>query len=751
MKRGRSLRIALAALAIALTGASDVAEPPMRDTLAAIDATLARENDAVTNGDPDVQWVDARYLLYRPSGRQLNIDLLDSRTGKATPVTAQAWLAPALAAAGATGAVAIDGMSGDHGTLFLAAGDTIYAVDLATHSVKPDTGRMAWAKAYRPRLISDQFPTTFGPLIEGASPDGHRFIGRQDDNIVIRDAASGAVRALTTDGVPRHSWLDTEESSEGLNAAWSPDGTRIAAVRLDSRAIHYEPLMHWLTRAPTVQEVAYPRAGDAMHKFELAVFDAATGKRVMIDTGDTADHYLNLIGWLADGRSLLYQLIDREHKRLQLFRADATTGKARAILSETRDTYIDTPMTLSPVLVRPLASGGFLYLSERDGWRHLYRYDGDGKLVRRLTTGAWPIEDIVLIDERWVYFTAARDVPYQAALYRAALAGGRIERLTPDGNTRDIAFAPDGGQFVVTRSTPTMAPVTEVRSNAGRIVATLGRATSGAALPTLEPIVTQASNARFSMHGLILRPAGFDPARRYPVVEVIYGGMQLDFLPRDAYGTGWWRQGYNALMGRLLAANGFVVIYMNAPGTPGRGRAFQDATYGRWPQGVIADHAKLIRDAAATRPWMDLSRVGVFGNSWGGYLAQRALIDAPDLYKAAVAMAPPSDFSDHPTYIEPFMGLPANNPAGYAAGSNLTRLDRIKGSVLVMPEPLDVNAGFSPAMKFVDGMIAAGRDVELFTMPEVNHRVNCCGWPRERYAYAVATRYLQRKLGRLQQ
>lgn len=746
----RWMRIAIAGAGLALAGESDNREAPMRETLAAIDTTLARENAAVSDGDAETHWVDAQHLVFRPSAQSLSFALLDIGSGNSAPITDDGWLRHTLTQAGVSGAITIDGMSSDLATLFLASPDAIYAIDLKHRAVARDEARMGWAKAHRPAIISDQFPTTFGPLMEGASPDGRRFIGRRDDNIIIRDIDAGATRMLTTDGVPRYAWLDTEESSEGLNVAWSPDGTRIAAVRLDSRAVHYEPLMHWLTRAPTVQEIAYPRAGDAMHRFELAVIDATTGARVKIDTGDTSDHYLNLIGWLADGRSLLYQLVDREHKQLRLFRADAATGKATPILIETRDTYIDTPMTLSPVLVRPLEGGGFLYLSERDGWRHLYRYDDDGQPMRQLTRGNWPVEDIVRIDREWVYFTAARDAPYRAALYRVALNGGTVQRLTPEGNARDVSFSPDGRHFVVTRATPTMPPVTELRAASGRLVATIAKARMEGALPTLETIEAAATDPRFTINGLILRPTGFDPARRYPVVEIIYGGMQLDFLPRDAYPTGWWRQGYNALMGRLLAAQGFVVVYINAPGTPGRGRAYQDATYGRWPQGVIADHEKLIRAAAATRPWMDLTHVGIFGNSWGGYLAQRALIDAPDLYRAAVAMAPPSDFSDHPTYIEPFMGLPTRNPAGYAAGSNLTRLRGITGSVLIMPEPLDVNAGFSPAMKFVDGMIAAGGDVELFTMPEVNHRVTCCGWPRERYAYAIATRYLQRKLDRLQ-
>jgi len=188
---------------------------------------------------------------------------------------------------------------------------------------------------------------------------------------------------------------------------------------------------------------------------------------------------------------------------------------------------------------------------------------------------------------------------------------------------------------------------------------------------------------------------------------------------------------------------GFVVVSMDAPGTPGRGRVFQDVTYGIWPQTVIANHAHWIRAAGATRPWMDLSRVGVYGHSWGAYMAERAMIDAPDLYKVAAAHAGPADFIDHPTYIEPFLGLPSRNPRAYETGSNLARVAAIAGPVLVMAGPLDVNAGFTPTMKFVDAMIRANKDVDLVIFPESNHRLNCCGKDREMYAVAVIQRYFR--------
>ena len=733
-------------LAAALLGGGAAPEP-MRETLASIDAILAREAAGVHNARQEMLWIDGDRLLMRADEQRFEIMLVDARApARRVALADDSWLRPALAAARVEGDVRLDGLSGDGKTLFLVNGGRAIAVDLQAQRVAIDPVRTASLAVDRPQLISDQFPTTFGPLVEAASPDGKRFVGRRDNNVYVRDAGSVAVRFVTSDGAPKHAWLDTEESAQGLNALWSPDGRRIAAVRLDSRGVAHEPVIDWLTTPPTVEWIAYPRAGEPIHRFELAVIDAQTGAKVIVRTGDTADHYVNLLGWLADGTALLYQVVDREQKVLRIYRADATSGDTRLLLTETRPTYIDTPMTLSPALVHPLPGGGFLYLSERSGWRHIERYDGDGRRVAQLTRGDWAVEDIVRIDAARVYFRAARDAAYAAALYRIPLAGGPIEQLTHGGNVRDIAFSAGGRFFTAVRSSPALPPIAELHSADGRETAVLATAAIDPGLPVVEQFATPSGDARFAMHGLIVRPAGFDPARRYPVVEVIYGGMQLDFLPRDAYATGWWRSGYNALMGRLLANRGAVVVYMNAPGTPGRGRAFQDATYGIWPQTVIANHARFIRDAAATRPWMDLGRVGIFGSSWGGYLAQRALIDAPDLYTAAVSMSPPSDFADHPTYIEPFMGLPSHNPAGYAAGSNLTRLDRIRGSVLVMPQPFDVNAGFSPAMKFVDGMIAAGGDVTLFTMPGVNHRVNCCGWRRERHAYAVSLRFLGNKL-----
>jgi dipeptidyl aminopeptidase/acylaminoacyl peptidase len=634
-------------------------------------------------------------------------------------------------------------------TVNLECGGRSYGLNMGAHVLtsQPERDRLASLRA--PRVLSDQFPTTFGDLVEAASPDGQRFVTLLGDDLYLRSAADGAMTRLTRDGDPHLTWRNTQESAQSFNVKWSPDGALIAAIQLDTRRVPFEPLQHWLGARPQVQPVAYPRAGEAMHAFRLAVIDARSGARIDIVTGDTTDHYLDLVGWSADGAQLYYRTIDREHHHLRLYSANPITGAAHLILSQDRATYIDTPMTLGPEIAYPLKrSNGLLILSEADGWRHIYRHDAMGHLERRLTKGSWAVADIVSIDEAagYVYFRAATDArhPYDLALYRTALNGGAEERLTPEPGLHRIDMAPDGLDFIDEVSSPTDPPVTRLRRAVGTLVSVLSTADasrlSALGFGGFEPFAATASDPRFETRGFIARPYGFDPGQHYPVVEFIYGGMQASQAPADFYTLG---HTSGAMVLRSLLGAGFVVVMIDAPGTPGRGRAYQDATYGVWPQGVIANHVAWIEAAAADRPWMDLTRVGVYGHSWGGYMAVRAMIDAPGVYAVAVSHAAPQDFVDHPTYIEPFMGLPANNPGGYAAASNLDQVSHINGPILVMGMPLDVNAGFTPTLKFVNAMVEAKKDVDLFVLPEANHSLSCCGRDKEIYMTALITKYFE--------
>lgn len=752
-------RFMLCMMALSLVAARNVSDEPMENTLRSIAETLDREDRAIVGGRAQPIWLDDGRLIYSSDGpRDLTFRLYDPYGETERILVEDGTLRSMLGSLTDTEDKHVeahaDGMSGDGRTLYVRSGGHHFSIDVEDGTVLPSPERTEQQRNRQPRIISDQLPTTFGNLVEVRSPDAKHFITLVDHDLALRDL-EGTSRQLTRDGTPLRTWRNTEESGQSFNIFWAPDNRRIAAVRLDISNVPHEPVLHWLTRVPTVERIAYPRAGEPIHRFELFIIDTHSSKRLPIETVDTTDCYVNILGWLGDGDSVLYQVIDREQKHLRIFKADARTGASRLILEERRRTYIDTPMTLAPPLVAPLRdSTDFLYLTERTGWRRIERRTANGRLQHALTAGEWPVLDIVAVDEDggWVYFRAAPDQnrPHAAGLYRVGLAGGLSEPLITSSNVMEASLSPRGDYLWARYSDLSVPPVVELMNVSGSKRQVLSRADARAlhayGIHDIEAFSTPSPDGMWTLHGTILKPRNFDVSKRYPVVEIIYGGMQLDFIPRDFYGFGRTGSGYNGTTARLLVNAGFVVVYVNAPGTPNRGRAFQDATYGIWPDTVIANHAHWLNAAAAERPWMDLSRLGVFGSSWGGYMAQRAMIERPDLYRAAVAMAAPADFIDHPTYIEPFMGLPESNPHGYAAGSNLRRVSEIKGPILLMPMPLDVNAGFSPSMKFLNAMVEAGKDVELFTLPEVNHRVTCCGERREHYSYAIVVRYLHRRL-----
>jgi len=733
---------------------------PIARTMLDLQALQAHVAAGITGGRVAPLWLaDGSRFLYSENGvDDLGIFLADPAAAGTRQLTRDSELRAALSASANIPSdqlhVRVDGMSADARTLYLEIDPQhrFVAVDVATLTVTAAADYARAVNQARARRISNQFPTTYGDLIEARSPDGHRFVTVQDNDLFIRLGGDDSLRRLTSASTSTLTWLNTEESAQSFNVLWSPESTRLAAVQLDTRNVWHEPLMHWLEPHPRAELIAFPRAGEPMQRFKIAIIDADSGREIPIDTGDAADHYVNLLGWRADGKSIFYQVVDREQKSIELFGADAATGMRTPLFTERSATYLDTRMTLGIEFFHPLQqTNGFLFLSDRTGWRHLYHYDAQGKLIAQLTTGSWPVEELVAVDERrgWVYFRAARDpdLPYDLQLYRVPLKGGAPQQLTSGRGAQAVFMAPSNAYFVATRASPQSPPVTELRAADGRLITTLSRARIDGLLALgfggAEEVTALALDGRSVMHGMLVRPNHFDASMRYPVVEIIYGGMQSINVSHDSFAAS--GMGSAPIVSALTNA-GIVVAVVDAPGTPGRGRAFQDATYGTWPQGVIANHVRWLQAAAKSRPWMDLARVGIYGHSWGGYMAQIAMLDAPAIYKVAVSHAAPSDLADHSTYIEPFLGLPQHNPHAYEAGSVLNRAAEIAGPILVMQMPLDANAGFSPGMKLSDALIRAGKDFELFVAPASNHRMNCCGPEQELYQVALVQRYFRSHL-----
>jgi dipeptidyl aminopeptidase/acylaminoacyl peptidase len=440
------------------------------------------------------------------------------------------------------------------------------------------------------------------------------------------------------------------------------------------------------------------------------------------------DRILLLIGWSPDGSTVCFVQFSRDLSWAGVYRANAQTGVTRLLFEEKVDTFlrIQHEVIGGRAGCTLLNDGGFLWESERDGWTHLHHYDANGKYVRQLTSGEWPVVDVQAVDESsgYVYFTAHHDPdrPYDIHVCRVPLQGGPVERLTDQPGTHDAQFSPDRSIFVDTVSRPDSPPQSVVRRSATGEVLHRFEPADISALEELgwtapEQTSVKAADGKTDLWAVIYRPRDFDPTKSYPVVEHIYGGPQVT-----------WAQHFFAMapysMGNLnqaLTQLGYVVVVLDARGTPERSKAFHDATYKEWRRHVTADHAAAIRGLAKDRPWMDLQRVGMWGHSWGGYYTFANLIDNPGLYRAGLCSAPGFDPYDAFIY-EPYLGgVPAaHNRAAYEDALLSKDAGKLQGDLMIVAGTNDMSV-WQGSVRMADALIRAGKQHEFVLMPYQHH------------------------------
>jgi dipeptidyl aminopeptidase/acylaminoacyl peptidase len=603
-----------------------------------------------------------------------------------------------------------------------------FVVDLATYEVEEVEPPVANPYG-APKLVREGFTEGAPATMEVGSPNGQWFATEQDHDLWLRSSVDGRSERLTRSGEE-----DLEWSVAG--AQWSPSSLKLAALRVDTRDVPRLPILYWLKTTEDVRWAPLAKAGQTIARSELYIVDVLTKQVLPIEGGDLADHYYNLVGWRDDGSELLFQRMGRTFQKLELLAADARNGKSRVVLSETSDTFIYA-LRYAQIwerLFTPVGDGErFVWISQRSGWEHLYLYNLDGTLERRLTDGAFPVLEVVKIDrgdgdrKGVVYFTAhgEKHDPYETQLYAVGLGGGKVVRLTEGAGQHDARFSPSLRFFIDTWSSHDSAPRTELRGADGKLLRTLSEADTGKLgelqWSPAERFVAKAADGTTELHGLLFKPWNFDPSRKYPVLDYIYNGPFTTWVPRTMLGR--------ATQPRAIAQLGYVVFMVDGRGTPERGKAFQDVVYKQFGTNEIPDHAAALREVAASRPWIDLDRVGIYGGSWGGYMTVRALLTHPEVYHAGFAVNPVYDHYDHNAFpIEGYMGLPQDNREAYEKSSSIKLAGQLQGKLLLAHGALDTNATFSATMKMVAALIAAGKQHELIVLPDSTH------WPRDKNA-----------------
>ncbi|MHC4329608.1 MAG: S9 family peptidase [Planctomycetota bacterium] len=586
-------------------------------------------------------------------------------------------------------------------------------------------------------------------LWEVLSPDRRWFAGLKDHNLWLRSATDDRSVQITTDGIKDYEWGFLQAEEAGPWAEWSPDSSKLAVKKVDSRKVAPIPIVHWLKPTVEVEWIPYPFAheGGPLRQSELFVVDILSKRQVRVDTGKEPDQYIHIVGWRPDGSELLFLRMNREFKKLELMAANPSTGSTRLVLTEIQKTFIGGEAFSYewPWLFTLLADGNrFIWMSERDSWNHLYLYDLDGTLIRQLTRGTFPVVRVVATDEKagWVYFSARADRrrPCDTHFYRVSLQGEGFMRLTKATGSHRIHFAPSKAFFLDSHSYLDRARRVELRRADGTPLQTLTQAN----IDTLkelkwkapEEFMVKAADGETDLHGVLYKPCDFDPGKKYPVIEHIYAGPQMRLVPHYFI--------YRSAVGaQALAQLGFVTFIVDGRGTPGRGKEFQDVVYGNFGRHEIPDHVAVLKQLAATRPYMDLSRVGIYGHSWGGYFTIRAMLLAPDVYHVGIASAG-SAKPIGTTPVEPYLGLPQDNKEAYEYASNLRLAGNLKGKLLLLigtSDPL-----FEQNMKMVEAFIRAGKPYDLNVFPEQGHGFIRQLGSSSRHYWETLRRYFQEHL-----
>ncbi len=539
-------------------------------------------------------------------------------------------------------------------------------------------------------------------------------------DLVVSDA--DGVTRLTLPGAPQYGWGTPPQGGNRNRKVF-------VAVRTDQRAIHTIPIVDYSTPLESVGYASYPKTGTPLPVTELHIVDPAAGKSRPVKL-DTRDAYVFFLGWRAKGSEALAMRMSRSGKRLDLFAIDPATGATRLLAFDERPaTFVaalDFSVTDWQWQVTPLPDdSGFLWMSERDGWRHVYHYGYDGVVKKQVTTGALRLHRIVRVDSarKQLYMIASGDSarPYDRHVYRVALDGSGFTALTSAPGQHEPVFSPTGRHFIDAYSSLAQPHTVELRDADGALVKRLGQASTapldGVGYRPPEPFRVKAADGTTDLYGVLYRPTDFDSTKRYPIVDYIYAGPQIT-VQQTTYAVSSSMHGLPA----ALAQMGFIVVTLDARGTPGRSKAFQDANYGRIGQGEveIADHVAALRTLARSRPYMDTTRAGVVGHSWGGFFAINAMLTAPDFFKVGYAGAP-GDLTEAASINEPNMGELASNQARYDAGSNLRRAAALRGKLKIMHGTSDPMAPLSTTMRMAQALIEANKPFDLLIMPGQPH------------------------------
>ncbi|WP_081910579.1 S9 family peptidase [Hymenobacter sp. APR13] len=606
---------------------------------------------------------------------------------------------------------------------------------------------MRAGKVYRVDVASKQATALFGydQAAENVEmdPTHTRVAFTKDQNLYVSLAGreNEAVTQETNPAIVNGQAAHRSEFGITKGTFWSPTGSRLAYYRMDQAMVTDYLLVDVSATPAQAKPFKYPMAGDKSHEVTVGVYDLNTRKTVFLQTGEPKEQYLTNISWSPDEKSIFVAVLNRGQNQMQLRQYDATTGAfVKTLFEEKSDKDFVEP--LHPLEFVPGRPDQFLWRSQRDGYEHIYLYSTSGKLLRQLTKGPWQVTDVLGFadNNREVVFQSTAASPLQRRVYAVKLSGGKLREITRETGTHTATLSPSGRQLLdVFSSTSTPRIIRTVSVADGKTAQTLLTAPNPVAeyqLGETKMVTLKAADGQTDLYGRLITPPNFDPAKKYPTVVYLYGGPHVQLV------TDSWLGGANLWM-QLMAQKGYVVFTVDSRGSGNRGSAFERATFRQLGTVEMQDQLKGV-DYLKSLPYVDATRIGIHGWSFGGFMTTTLMTRSPGTFKVGVGGGPVIDWRMYEImYTERYMDTPQENPDGYAQANLLNHVDKLQGKLLLIHGTIDDVVVWQHSLDYLKTAVDKGVQLDYFVYPGHPHNV---GGKDRVHLYQKITDYFDDKL-----
>ena len=542
----------------------------------------------------------------------------------------------------------------------------------------------------------------------------------EKNNLFICDKSGS--QQITTDNEPHiinGAAVHRNEFGIEKGTFWSPTGKQLAFYHMDETMVGNYPLVDYMTREAELNNIKYPMAGMKSHEVKLGIYNLNTKQTVYMKTGLPADHYLTNICWSPDGKSIYIAELNRDQNDMKLNQYDASNGKLiKTVLEEKDEKYVEP---VHPIVFSKNNPNLFFLQSKRDGWNHIYLYNTDGTLVTQITHGKWEVTNVLGTDmeDKFIYFEATKESPIERQLYCTNIKTGATEKITGISGTHAGLLSPDQQNMVdcwTSTNVPGEIDLISVKDNRTKIVYQAPNTLKNFELGENTVFTIKAADGITDMYCRLIKPNNFDPTKKYPVIVYVYGGPHAQLVNKTWLNDARWWQYY-------MATKGYIAFTVDSRGSDNRGKEFENIIYRQLGVVETSDQMKGI-DYLKSLPYVDSTRIGVHGWSYGGFMTLNLILKHPETFKVGVAGGPVVDWSMYEVmYGERYMDSPEENPDGYTNANMLNYIENLKGKLMIIHGVQDHTVVMQQSMKFLKKCIDLEKQVDFFVYPTHEHNV----------------------------